>query len=66
MAASSRQDTNAGETGADSCRNETEKTGTEKYHPRSILFSGPPQVKTAQFLIIPFILIWPEKTDIFK
>ena len=47
MAANARQDT--GETGADSSNNrsEPEKSGAEKYHPRTILFSGPPQVNTA-------------------
>ena len=47
MAASSRQDTSGGETSIDSSssRNEVEPpTRTGKYHPRSILFSGPPQV----------------------
>ena len=46
MAASSRQDTSTGETSIDSSssRDEAESSRTEKYHPRSILFSGPPQV----------------------
>ncbi|XP_078360674.1 GREB1-like protein isoform X2 [Oculina patagonica] len=52
MAASTRQDTSAGETGVDSSsRNGAEPARTEKYHPRSILFSGPPQVgKTHAYL----------------
>ena len=40
----SRQSTIAGETGSEGNGKEQEKPAAEKYHPRSILFSGPPQV----------------------
>lgn len=47
----SRQSTIAGEAGSEGNGKEQEKPAAEKYHPRSILFSGPPQVgKTQAYL----------------
>lgn len=51
MAASTRQDANTGENGTENNRNEQEKPRADKYHPRIVLFSGPPQVgKTHAYL----------------